>query len=158
MYNSAQYFGTWSYTDSYYYYCSTTTYSSLTSCSRRYRPSSSSCNYNDHVGLWCPSTSKNFNNNKGLYKISTFLYLNVDALKAYGIGLCVCIWCVCMSVSPQVGSRRSQKSNKLTLFSSYGVISFCLPRTLLWHFHSGSTSINIDIDNMPLLLMCLLHY
>ena len=39
--NSARYFGTWSYTDSYYYSCSSSGYSSLTSCSRRSRPSSS---------------------------------------------------------------------------------------------------------------------
>ena len=81
MYNSAQYYGTWSYTDIYYYYCSTTTYSSLTSCSRRYRPYSSYCNSDDHVGLWCPSTSKNFNNNIGLLKISISLSHVADHLK-----------------------------------------------------------------------------
>ena len=61
--NSAQYFGTWSYTDSYYYYCSSSSYSSLSSCSRRRVYSSSYCNSNDQVGLWCatvPSTGKYF--------------------------------------------------------------------------------------------------
>ena len=51
MYNSAQYFGTWSYTDSYYYYCSSSSYSSLIDCTRQYV--SSYCDSNNQVGLWC---------------------------------------------------------------------------------------------------------
>ena len=57
MLNSAQYFGTWSYTDSYYYSCSSSSYS-LTACSTFSAPSSS-CDSNDQVGLLCmtlPST------------------------------------------------------------------------------------------------------
>ena len=59
--NSARYFGTWSYTSSYYYSCSSSGYSSLTSCIRFDPPSQSYCNSDDQVGLWCetvPSTGK----------------------------------------------------------------------------------------------------
>ena len=52
LYNSAQYFGSWSYNDNYYYTCSDTS-SSLTSCNRSTVSSSSFCNSNDHAGLWC---------------------------------------------------------------------------------------------------------
>ena len=63
MTNSAQYYGTWSYTDSRYYSCSSSSYSSLSSCSRRSLSyySSSYCNSDDQVGLWCatlPSTGE----------------------------------------------------------------------------------------------------
>ena len=51
--NSAQYFGRWSYTDSRYYSCSSSSYSSLTSCSTNIRPHSSDCDLDDQVGLWC---------------------------------------------------------------------------------------------------------
>ena len=55
MYNSAQYFGTWSLIDSYYHYCSSSSYSSLTNCTRQY--TSSDCGSNDQVGLWCATMS-----------------------------------------------------------------------------------------------------
>ena len=61
MLNSAQYFGTWSYTDSYYYYSCSSSYSSLDSCSRSSAPSL--CGSNDQVGLQCmtlPSTGTSF--------------------------------------------------------------------------------------------------
>ena len=50
--NSARYYGSWSYTDTYYYMCSTSS-SSLTGGCTRYSVSSSVCNSDDQVGLWC---------------------------------------------------------------------------------------------------------
>ena len=62
MANSAQYYGTWGYTDNRYYSCSSGSYSSLASCTRRSLSYySSHCNSDDQVGLWCatvPSTGE----------------------------------------------------------------------------------------------------
>ena len=57
--DSAQYYGSWPYTETYYYSCSSSS-TSLTGCSKSY-VSSSSCNSDDQVGLWCmtqPQTGK----------------------------------------------------------------------------------------------------
>ena len=54
LYNSAQYYGSWPYTDTYRYSCSSSS-TSLTNCSKNSVSSSLSsyCNSNDQVGLWC---------------------------------------------------------------------------------------------------------
>ena len=53
MYNSATLFGSWSYYNYKYYYCPSSTYPSLTSCSAY--TSYGYCGSSDHAGLWCMS-------------------------------------------------------------------------------------------------------
>ena len=75
LYNSAQYYGSWLYTDNYYYSCSSNS-SSLTGCSKYSAPSSSYCNSYDQVGLWCmtlPQTGKHMYILNVCITYSTFL-------------------------------------------------------------------------------------
>ena len=66
--NSARYYGSWSYTDTYYYACSTSS-SSLTGGCTRYSVSSSVCNSDDQVGLWCMTQPQA---GKYMYILNTF--------------------------------------------------------------------------------------
>ena len=61
LYNSARYYGSWNYTEKYYYSCSYSS-TSLTGCNKYFN--SWWCNSGHQVGLWCmtqPQTGKYMN-------------------------------------------------------------------------------------------------
>ena len=132
MTNSAQYYGSWPYTETYYYSCSTSS-TSLTGCSKHI-VSSSLCGSNDRVGLWCMTLPRT-----GNYKCTFWMHawLSISLSMFITFGWCTNYYCpaVCNNGAVRLVGGASSNEGKVE-YCHYGAWS-----SVCYNFHDEEATV-----------------